>query len=179
MTGTEFANKLKASAIKELQGWKLDISRCLLGNNDAISTVVDALHLNAKNPRKSIFGMDARKFSSGNIVCDFYGPVPDTRIAKTRGARITITLYLNHDRSPDLMVSLNAAGNNYYGEAVPVEKIEDIYKFVHDFIDSHFDESGTAPWEDEYVTEQLRKINTYCEQHGITVTGSLGFSRKK
>ena len=179
MTGTEFANKLKASAIKELQGWKLDISRSLLANNDAISTVVNALHLNAKNPRKSISYMDARKFSSGTIVCDLNGPVPDARIAKTHGSRITITLYLNHDRCPDLMVSLNAAGNHYYSEQVPAEKIEDINKFVHDYIESQFTETGTAPWEDKYVTEQLRKITTYCEKHGITVTGSLGFSRTK
>ena len=179
MTGTEFANKLKASAIKELQGWKLDIRRSLLANNDAISTVVNALHLNDKNPRKSISYMDARKFSSGTIVCDINGPVPDARIAKTRGAKITITLYLNPERYQCLMVSINAAGNDYYSEQVPVEKIKDIHKFVHDFIDSLFTETGTAPWEDEYVTEQLRKITTYCEKHGITVTGTLGFSRKK
>ena len=179
MTGTEFANKLKTSATKELQGWKLDISRSLLANKDAISTVVDALHLNEKNPRKSISYMDARKFSSGTVVCDINGPVPDARVAKTRGAKMTITLYLNPERCPDLMVSINAAGNNYYGEQVPVEKIKDIHKFIHDFIDSQFTESGTTPWEDEYVTEQLRKITTYCEKHGITITDSLGFSREK
>ena len=48
MTGTEFADRLKTSAIKELQGWKLDISRSLLANDDAISTVVNALHFNEK-----------------------------------------------------------------------------------------------------------------------------------
>ena len=179
MTGTEFADKLKTSAIKELQGWKLDISRSLLANDDAISTVVNALHFNEKNPRKSIYNMLTRKFSSGTVVCDIDCAVPDARVAKTRGAKITIILYLNPDRGADLMVSINAAGDNYYGEQVPVKKIKDIHKFVHDFIESQFTESGITPWEDAYVTKKLREITNYCEKHGITVTGSLGFSRKK
>ena len=178
MTGTEFANKLKTSAIKELQGWDIDICRSLLANKDAISTVVNALQLSEKNPRKSISYMDARKFSSGTV-CEINGPVPDARVAKTRGAKITIILYLNPERCPGLMVSIDAAGNNYYSERVPVKKIKDIHKFVHDFIDSQFNEIGIAPWEDDYVSTKLREITTYCEKHGITVTGSLGFSRKK
>lgn len=178
MTGTEFADKLKASATKELQGWEIDISRSLLANKDAISTVLNALHLNEKNPRKSISYMDARKFSSGTV-CEINGPVPDARVAKTRGAKITIILYLNPERCPDLMVYINAAGKNYYSEQVPVKKIKDIHKFVHDFIDSRFNENGLTPWEDDYVTKKLRGITAYCEKHGITVTGSLGFSREK
>ena len=77
------------------------------------------------------------------------------------------------------MVNINAAGDNYYSEQVPVKKIKDIHKFVHDFIDSRFNESGLTPWEDNYVTKKLRGITAYCEKHGITVTGSLGFSREK
>ena len=179
MTGTEFADKLKTSAIKELQGWKLDISRSLLANDDAISTVVNALHFNEKNPRKSIYDMVARKFSSGTIGCAIDAPVPDARVAKTRSSKMTIILYLNPDRGADLMVNINAAGDNYYSEQVPVKKIKDIHKFVHDFIDSQFNESGLTPWEDNYVTKKLRGITAYCEKHGITVTGSLGFSREK
>lgn len=179
MTGTEFADKLKASATKELQGWEIDISRSLLANKNAISTVVNALHLNEKNPRKSIYDMLTRKFRSGTVVCDIDCAVPDARVAKTRGSKMTITLYLNPDRGADLIVNINAAGDNYYSEQVPVKKIKDIHKFVHDFIDSQFNESGITPWEDDYVTKKLREITTYCEKHGITVTGYLGFSRKK
>lgn len=180
MKGTEFADKLKTCAIKELRRWDVERLRSLLANDDALSTVANALQYSVKNPRKFIYDLTAEKFKSGTIVCCMRGPVPDNRVAKTRGSKMLLVVYLNHDKSPELEVTLEPTGYyHYYTDRVPVSKIKDVHKFVHDFIDSQFKESGIAEWEDDYVSKKLQEINNYCDKHGITVTGSLGFSRKK